>query len=90
LSSYQARRPSGSAAGKTASTILIPIHDRGRVSKSVLCWFRPRATLFAVEEPRIYREEVTAILGAFADIYVEVLRIRRLLQDGEEEEDLEE
>jgi hypothetical protein len=46
--------------------------------------------LFAVDEPLIYREEVTAIIGAFADIYVEVLRIRRLLQDGKEEEDLEE
>ena len=47
-------------------------------------------TLFAVEEPLIYREEVTAIVGAFADIIVEVRRIRRLLEDGEEEEDLEE
>jgi hypothetical protein len=33
---------------------------------------------------------VTAVLIVLADIYVEVLRIRRLLQDGEEEEDLEE
>jgi hypothetical protein len=50
-----------------------------------------QVTLFAVEESLIYREEVTAILGAFADIYVEVREIRRLLQDGqEEEEDLEE
>jgi hypothetical protein len=42
-----------------------------------------------VDEPVIHREEVTAILGAFSDIYVEVRKIRRLLEDGEEE-DLEE
>jgi hypothetical protein len=46
--------------------------------------------MFAVDEPLIYREEVAAIIGAFADIYVEVRKIRRLLEDGEEEEDLEE
>jgi hypothetical protein len=58
--------------------------------KSVLREREPTETLFAVDEPLIYREEVTAIIGAFADIYVEVRKIRRLLEDGEEEEDLEE
>jgi hypothetical protein len=39
----------------------------------------------------IYRSEVTAIIGALADILVELKAIRRLLDDGEEEEeDLEE
>ena len=39
----------------------------------------------------MYRSEVTAIVGALADILVELRSIRRLLEDGEEEEeDLEE
>ena len=32
----------------------------------------------------IYRHEVTAIIGAFADLVVEVRRIRELLEDEEE------
>jgi hypothetical protein len=35
----------------------------------------------------IYREEVTGILGALADLVVEIRRIRELLEDGEEEAD---
>jgi hypothetical protein len=39
----------------------------------------------------IHRSEVTAIIGALADILVELRAIRSLLDDGEEEEeDLEE
>jgi len=38
-----------------------------------------------VEEPLIYRDEVTAIIGALADIVVALDDIRRLLADGEEE-----
>jgi hypothetical protein len=34
----------------------------------------------------IYREEVLAIIGAFADIVVELRQIRRLLENEEEEE----
>jgi len=41
-------------------------------------------------EPVIYREEVTAVLIALADILNELRDIRRLLEDGEEKEDLEE
>jgi hypothetical protein len=44
-------------------------------------------TLFAVEEPLIYREEVTAVLIALADIVNDTHAIRRLLEDGEEEEE---
>jgi hypothetical protein len=41
-------------------------------------------------EPLIYREEVTAILGALSDLVVDVREIRRTLQDdGEEEEEQE-
>jgi hypothetical protein len=43
---------------------------------------------FVADEPVIYREEVTAILWAFADVVDELRQIRRLLSDGEEEEDL--
>jgi hypothetical protein len=39
-------------------------------------------------EAILYREEARAVLGALADIIVELRRIRRLLDDGEEEEDL--
>jgi hypothetical protein len=40
-------------------------------------------------EPLIYRPEVTAIIGALADLVVETRKIRRLLEEGygEEEED---
>lgn len=41
-------------------------------------------------EPLIYREEVTAILGAIADMVVELRAIRQLLREddgGEEEEE---
>lgn len=39
-------------------------------------------------QPLIYREEVLAIIGALADIVVELGRIREALEDdGEEEED---
>jgi ATP:corrinoid adenosyltransferase len=41
-----------------------------------------------VEEPLIYREEVTAILIALADIVTELRKIRRELENGEEEEEL--
>jgi hypothetical protein len=42
----------------------------------------------AVEEPLIYREEVTAVLIALGDIIVELREINRALRDdGEEEED---
>jgi hypothetical protein len=39
-------------------------------------------------EPPIYREEVTAILGALADINVNLFRVVELLEehDGEEED----
>jgi hypothetical protein len=41
------------------------------------------------EEPILYRDEALGVLGALADIIVELRRIRRLLEDdGEEEEDL--
>lgn len=43
-----------------------------------------------MEEPLTSREEVTALLIALSDVMVETRRIRRLLEDGEEEEDLEE
>jgi len=45
------------------------------------------ATLFVVDELLIYREEVTAILIALADIVTDTHSIRRLLEDGEEEEE---
>jgi hypothetical protein len=47
-------------------------------------------TMLAVEEALIYREEVRTNLLAFFDMLDELRRIRRLLEDGEEEEDLEE
>ena len=41
-----------------------------------------------MEEPLIYREEVTAVLIALGDIIVELREINRALRDdGEEEED---
>jgi hypothetical protein len=42
-----------------------------------------------VEEPLLYREEVTAILIALADLSVNVRAIRKLLEDenGEDQED---
>jgi hypothetical protein len=43
----------------------------------------------AQAEPLIYRDEVLAIIGALADLVVEVREIRQLLDeddDGEEEE----
>ena len=42
-----------------------------------------------VEEPLIYRAEVVAIIGAFADSVVELRTIRHLLEEenGEEEDD---
>jgi hypothetical protein len=45
------------------------------------------ATLLGVrpgDEQLIYRQEVTAIIGALADLVVEVRRIRELLEDEEE------
>ncbi len=36
-------------------------------------------------EPVIYREEVTAVLIVLADMFNELRRIRRLLENGEEE-----
>jgi hypothetical protein len=40
-------------------------------------------------EPILYREEALGVLGALADIIVELRHIRLLLEDdGEEEEDL--
>jgi len=42
------------------------------------------------QEPVIYREEVTAILGVFADINVRLRQIHELLKEefgGEEEEE---
>jgi hypothetical protein len=40
------------------------------------------------EQPIIYREEVLSIIGALADIVVELRKIRDSLEnDGEEEED---
>jgi hypothetical protein len=48
----------------------------------------PGQTLLAVDEPLIYREEVTAVLIAMSDIIVELRNINRALRDdGEEEED---
>ena len=42
------------------------------------------------EEPLIYREEVLGIIGALADLVVDVRNIRSLLEeDGEEEEEQE-
>jgi hypothetical protein len=39
-------------------------------------------------QPLIYRTEVLAIIGALADMIVELRKIRRSLEDdGEEEED---
>jgi hypothetical protein len=38
-------------------------------------------------EPLIYREEVTAIIGALADLVFEARRIRELLEGDDEEED---
>ncbi len=43
-----------------------------------------------MEEPVIYREEVTAIMFALGEIIDELRRIRRLFENGEEEENLEE
>jgi hypothetical protein len=41
-------------------------------------------------EPLIYRDEVLAILGALADLVVDVRGIRAVLEeDGEEEEEQE-
>jgi hypothetical protein len=40
-----------------------------------------------VNEPVIYRPEVTAIIGALADLVVEVRRIREILEQDEEEEE---
>jgi hypothetical protein len=37
-------------------------------------------------EPVIYRTEVLGIIGALADIVVELRKIRRSLEDDEEEE----
>jgi hypothetical protein len=44
-------------------------------------------TLFAVDEPLIYGEEVTAVLIALADIATDTHAIRRVLEDGDEEEE---
>jgi hypothetical protein len=43
----------------------------------------------AASEPLIYRDEVLAIIGAFADLVVEVRRIRELIEedDGRTEEE---
>jgi hypothetical protein len=38
-------------------------------------------------EPLIYRTEVLSIIGALADIVVELREIRASLEDDEEEED---
>ena len=39
------------------------------------------------EEPLIYRAEVLAIIGALADVVVEVRRIRAQLEENDEEEE---
>jgi hypothetical protein len=38
-------------------------------------------------EPVIYREETLAVIGALADILVELRAIRKLLQGGDDEEE---
>jgi len=48
------------------------------------------ATIVGVDsagDPVIYRAEVMAIIGAMADLAVEVRRIRELLEDEEEDEE---
>jgi hypothetical protein len=46
-----------------------------------------RATLLAVEEPVIYREEVRAIMEALSDMVVYLRQIKETLRGEEEEED---
>jgi hypothetical protein len=41
----------------------------------------------AEPEPLIYREEVLSIIGALADIVVEIREIRASLENNEEEEE---
>jgi hypothetical protein len=41
------------------------------------------------DDALIYRSEVTAIIGALADLVVEVRTIRELLEDDAEEDDEE-
>jgi hypothetical protein len=49
---------------------------------------RLAATICRVEpEPLIYREEVTAIIGALADLVVETRKIRRWLDEGDDGEE---
>jgi hypothetical protein len=48
------------------------------------------ARSLAVDEVLIYREEVTAIVGALSDIVFVLNEIKELLIDGEEEADDEE
>jgi hypothetical protein len=38
------------------------------------------------QEPLVYRPEVLAIIGALADLVVEVRAIRQLLQENNEEQ----
>jgi hypothetical protein len=42
------------------------------------------------QETVIYRDEVLAMIGAMADLVVEVRHIRRLLEKGDEQEEEEE
>ncbi len=39
------------------------------------------------QEPVVYRPEVLAIIGALADLVVEVRKIRQWLQENDEEEE---
>jgi hypothetical protein len=41
----------------------------------------------SAEDALIYRSEVTAIIGALADLLVEVRRIREPLEDDEEDDE---
>ena len=38
-------------------------------------------------EQVVYREEITAVIGALADMLVELRAIRSILENGEEEEE---
>jgi len=45
-----------------------------------------RTTLFDVTDTVVYREEVLGVIGALADMLVELREIRKALTDEEEEE----
>ena len=51
---------------------------------------RNRDSLRVESEPIFFRQEAVGLMFAVADILVEVRRIRALLEDDGEEEDLEE